>query len=70
MNPIEIDQCGRKSWCVQPGDLYTVTGVTTNNKRFKIETSSYEHAAGINLWRGTLWLVRNGKRYVIRQVFN
>ena len=34
---------------------YKVTGVDRSGNRFKIETSSYIHAMGINLYRGNVW---------------
>lgn len=55
------------------GDTYHVTGVTTggkNGKRFKIVTSNPHYALGINLWRGSLWQVRDGKRTLLRRVWN
>src|SRR5690606_7811962 len=55
---------GEVEWEQKPGDLYVVTGVLANGQRFKpITTSSWRHANGINLFRGTKWLLRNGKRY-------
>jgi len=50
--------------------IYHITGVTTRNKRFKIVTSNYVHAMGINLYRGSVWAVSNGKRKLIRRIFN
>ncbi len=50
---------------------YHVTGVTRDGRRFKIETSNAIHAAGINLWRGTLWRVLpGGRREIVRRVWN
>ena len=50
---------------------YNVTGVTRNGRRFKIVTSNAIHAAGINLWRGTLWRVLpGGRREIVRRVWN
>lgn len=50
---------------------YHVTGVTRDGKRFKIVTKSEIHAAGINLWRGTKWGVRNdGTRKKLQEVYN
>ena len=50
---------------------YHITGVLVSGKRFKIVTSSFFHAAGINLWRGTVWGVRkNGTRTRLWEVTN
>ena len=54
-------------------DTYEVTGVDRSGKRFKRtfkgEAAEF-HATGINLWRGSVWRVRNGKRTLIDRVFN
>lgn len=57
-------------WTHQTGDKYHVTGVTVYGKRFKIVTENPHYALGINLYRGSMWLVRNGKRRLVRQVSN
>lgn len=50
---------------------YVITGVDTNGKRFKpIRTTNRMHAYGINLHRGSLWMVVNGHRRLIRRVWN
>ncbi len=54
-----------KTWEPEPFDKYEVTGVTRQGKRFKLRNLTWEHARGINLWRGTEWLRRNGRRYKI-----
>lgn len=61
---------GTVSWDSQPDDSYLVTGVDTDGRRFRIETGSWLHASGLNLYRGTRWLVRDGRRYRINAVFN
>jgi hypothetical protein len=51
--------------------LYHVTGIDTNGKRFKIETNNSMQAAGINLYRGSVWEVdKNGKRKLVKRVWN
>ena len=57
-------------WFHTPGDTYAVTGVTVTGKRFRRVTDNPHMALGINLWRGTVWLVRDGKRHMIRRVYN
>lgn len=62
---------GEVTWFHLDGDEYIVTGVDTHGKRFKpIRTTSWMHANGINLYRGTKWLERNGRRYRIQKVWN
>lgn len=61
---------GQVTWLQCPGDLYHVTGVTPRGQRYRIVTPSWRYASGINQWRGSVWLVRNGKRYRIRTTYN
>lgn len=61
---------GNVTWYHLPGDFYEVTGVDVYGKRFRIVSNTWWHAEGINLYRGTKWLVRNGKRYKIQSVYN
>lgn len=50
---------------------YVVTGVLKNGRRFKpMEYSSLSSALCINLWRGSVWEVKNGKRKRIKSVYN
>lgn len=61
---------GYLQWNHLPTDQYMATGVDRNNKRFKIVSSSYDYIRSLNLWRGTKWLIRNGKRHRIQTVTN
>lgn len=61
---------GTVSWEQQAGDFYLVTGVTPAGGRFRRETVIWRVADSINLWRGSVWLVRHNKRYLIRRVRN
>lgn len=55
----------------QKGDKYHVTGRLVNGKRFKpIITDSPHYALAINLYQGSVWQVRDGKRKLIKRVFN
>jgi hypothetical protein len=55
----------------QAGDCYEVTGVLVNGRWFKvIKTTNPMHALGINLWHGSVWHVRDGKRYLVKRVVN
>lgn len=70
-NPIEFNPDGGAVWTHLPGDVYICTGVDVYGKRFPaIRTTSWPHAHSINLYRGTKWLERNGKRYRIYSVYN
>ena len=61
----------RTAWTQEKGDKYEVTGVLRNGRRFKkISFARYDWAEAINLWRGSRWLVRGGKRYLIERVVN
>lgn len=53
-----------------PTDTYMATGTDRNGKRFTIVSSSYDYIRCLNLWRGTKWLVRNGKRHRIETANN
>lgn len=62
---------GVTSW--DAGDFveYHVTGVDTNGKRFKIVTTDWNHARGINLYRGNKWGVKpDGTRMKLTEVYN
>jgi hypothetical protein len=59
-----------QGWTAKPGDMYEVTGVDRDGKKFKITTHSWQHAQGINVWRGTKWLVRDGHRHIIQRIYN
>ena len=69
---IEKDSNGRwsASWASQPGDQYRITGEDRNGKRFAYNVRSWAQAEGVNLWRGTKWLVRGGQKYKITSAFN
>jgi hypothetical protein len=58
------------TWTHQAGDRYVVTGVTRDGQRFRQEWTNPMHALMINLWQGSVWLVRDGKRRLIKRVFN
>lgn len=59
------------TWTHQTGDVYHVTGILQSGRRFKcIVTDNPHHALGINLYRGTVWVMRNGKRTLVKRVWN
>ena len=49
-------------------DTYEVTGVDRSGRRFKQAYKSKFFAMGVNLWRGSVWHVRDGKRKLIKRV--
>lgn len=70
-NPITYKEDGTAEWIHQDGDMYIATGVDTRGRRFKpIRSHLWAYINGINLYKGTKWLERNGKRYTIQKVWN
>jgi len=57
---------------IQEGDKFVVTGLLYNStKHFKsMVFDCWEQARCINLWRGSRWILRNGKRILIETVYN
>ena len=49
---------------------YDVTGIDRNGKRFSMTYSNQRQALAINLWQGSVWKVINGKRRLIKRVYN
>jgi hypothetical protein len=50
-------------------DSFIVTGILTNGKRFEaMHIKNVYHAFGINLWKGSVWLLRDGKRILVKKV--
>ncbi len=68
-NPIQIVN-GHATWQHQEGDKYLAAGKDRNGKRFRHENSRWVWIAGINVWNGNKYLVRDGKRYKIQSVAN
>ena len=51
--------------------VYIVTGTDPHGRRIMpIRTLNKMHAMNINLYNGSVWEERNGKRKRIKQVFN
>lgn len=69
-SPIKIEPGGNRVWHGEHGDRYEVTGVNVYGKRFKVTCMNWGQARAINLWRGTKWLVRGGRRYKILETWN
>lgn len=69
--PVTRSPDGSVSWQHTLGDMYEVTGTLRDGRRFRpLRYSEWVHARGINLWRGSKWLVRDGKRHLIQSVAN
>lgn len=70
-NPIQRNLDGTCEWTHQDGDIYVATGVLVNGRRFKpIRSENWHYIRGINLYRGSKWLERGGKRYRINSTWN
>jgi hypothetical protein len=61
---------GSIEWTPMTGDSYLVTGVDIEGRRFRMTCQTWSHARCINLWCGSKWLVRNGRRHLILRVSN
>ena len=68
-SPIEYLN-GRSTWVQIAGDEYLATGTDRDGKRFRIKSAQWGHINGINMWRGTKWLLRNGKKHKISTAVN
>jgi hypothetical protein len=60
------------SWEPNPNDHYRITGIygPRGNKLAPIQSKDWNYIRHINVYKGTFWLVRNGKRYKIQTVVN
>jgi hypothetical protein len=67
-SPIEKTN-GACQWQEKPGDTYLVTDIDCDGKRFR-RSGGWRWISCINVWRGSFWLVRDGRRFLIRRVFN
>ena len=70
-SPLTRNADGKVEWVHTDGDLYVVTGVDRWGTRLKpMRYKSWHHVAMINLWQGSKWLERDGRRYLIQRVYN
>lgn len=69
-SPITRLPDGTATWVVQPGDKYVVTGVTRDGRRFRQTCGTWFQARCVNLWRGSKWLLRDGRRYLLSRTWN
>ena len=56
---------GTTEWEHQSGDKYLVTGTDLRGRRFSQTYSDWLQAKGVNIAKGSKWLLRNGKRHLI-----
>lgn len=70
ISPISRAPSGRVHWDARPGDIYIVTGTDTRGRRFRYQFAHARTALSINLWRGSVWLLRNNHRHLIRRTWN
>lgn len=69
-SPFTCSTNKRKSWEHKPGDVYIATGVDISGRRFRIKSNNWTYLNGVNIWRGSKWLLRDGKRWLIQRVYN
>ena len=68
-SPFSTNDVGRKLWVHMAGDAYEATGIDCYGRRFK-KSGSWAFIRHCNLWRGSFWLIRHGRRYLIQRVIN
>jgi hypothetical protein len=69
-SPLTKSPSGSVSWTAKAGDTYLVTGTDRSGRRFRLTCSSWAHASGINLWQGSRWLLRDGRKFRINTTSN
>ena len=57
-------------WTHRTGDRYIATGVDLRGRRFRISSESMRYIEGINVYRGSKWAERDGKRTLLDRIFN
>ena len=68
--PFKMDSHGMKTWENLPGDSYLITGFDKVGQKFRLKAFSWGYASGINVWKGSKWLIRDGKRHLICRILN
>lgn len=68
-NPITRAE-GKATWAHQKGDTYIVTGRDREGRRVSRSFTSWGMASCINIWHGSKWLERDGRRWLIQRVCN
>lgn len=54
----------------EKGDTYLLIGRDCSGRKFRMVYDNPYFALGINMYRGRMWQVRNGKRKLVKSVFN
>lgn len=67
-SPIVRESNGRCVWIGKESDTYIVTGHDCAGKRFR-KTGTWDFVRAVNACRGSRWLLRDGKRYLIERVW-
>mgnify|MGYP003152438841 CR=1 FL=1 len=50
---------------------YQVTGIDREGKRLKAIThKSYPYISMINIYQGSIWMVENNKRTLVKRIYN
>ena len=49
---------------------YLVTGIDKRGKRFALSFNNLLYVMSINLWKGSVWKIKNGKRILIKRFIN
>ena len=55
---------------IKSNNQYIITGIDVNHKRFKIHSNNWLYINMINCYRGSIWEVINGKRKLIKRIYN
>jgi hypothetical protein len=66
-NPTER-KGSRVYWIEMPGDTYAITGIAPSGERVRIASPSWHAVKGIQLIKGTRWLLRSGKKWKINSI--
>lgn len=69
-SPIVRMPNGDVEWTQKSGDKYVVTGVAVNGERFRLVFDTWIQAKQINVYRGTRWLLRDGRKHKIQSIYN
>lgn len=62
--------CEVQLWNEREGDRYVVTGTDHSGRRFKRIYNNWVVADCINIWNGSIWLLRDGKKHLITRKKN
>ncbi len=69
-DPRTFNADGSITWAPQTGDSYRIVGERVDGSRFATTRDSWRYADGINLYRGRVYLVRGGRRFLVKRVWN